>query len=389
MQVAAESALESLATRILALRKLTGASASPLRLPLGTRQLAVLNRIAAGVGSRGFGRYDETHVHKPTSFEGIALAYLALDRACEALLDDEALEDADLATLAGRVVANSLEGGFSRVEVATPDNVVLNAFAGGVRGGSPVVVIPACGMPIELSEAWLRELGRTHYVVTWETRGLFGHCAAFEGIGHGVAAQAADAFAVMDHFELASAHLMGLCGGAVVVLAAASERPDRAASISLWYGDYDLGDRAPKTKHQRDLVRLLVMIRKSRGDAAALQRLFQDPSAIGTVRAEIAHLVLYPYVDAELLYRYATLNGAIMETDVYPMLARITGPALVVTSDDDDTAHPEGSRLVAGGIAGARLHVAAHGDHLSLFDAPPNLAALATDFIAGRVGSSR
>lgn len=381
MQVTVESALEPLATRILALRKLTGASASPLRLPLGTRQLAVLNRIAVAVGSREFGRYDENDALKPTAFEGVAFACLALDRKCEAFLDDDALGGAELGAIADRVVANSLAGDFSRVEVTTPDGVVLNAYAGGVRGGSPVVVFPVCGMPIELSEAWMRELGRTHYVISWETRGLFGHCDDFDGIGHSVAAQAADAFAVMDHFDLASAHFMGLCGGAVVALVAASERPERSTSISLWYGDYHLGDLAPKTKHQRDLVRLLAMIRKGRADAAALQRLFRDPSAIGSVRAEVAHLVLYPYADAELLYRYAILNGAIMETDVYPMLARIAGPALVVTSEDDDTAHPQGSRLVAGGMAAARLHVEAHGDHLTLFDAPSDLAALANDFI--------
>ena len=370
MLVAAESALESLSRRVLALRKLSGAVEAPLRLPLGTRQLAALNRIASGLGVRPFGLRDDGDPVNATSFEQAAFAHLAIDRELEALLDRDVFALAEVADA------------FALVEVETADGTVLNAYAGGVRSGIPVVIVPACGMPIELCESWMRELGRDHFVVSWETRGLFGRCSDFDAIPHDLAAQAEDVFAVMDHFDLGSSHLMGLCGGAVVALAAAAERSQRLRSISLWYGDYDLGESAPRTKHQRELVRLLAMIRAGRKEAASLQRLFRDPATVAAIRRDVAHLVLYPYADPELLYRYAVLNGAIMETDVRPLLAQIARPSLVVTSEDDGTAHPEGSRRVAETIPGARLHVEPHGDHLTLFDARAELAAIARDFVA-------
>jgi predicted alpha/beta hydrolase family esterase len=55
---------------------------------------------------------------------------------------------------------------------------------------------------------------------------------------------------------------------------------------------------------------------------------------------------------------------------------------LVVTSEDDSTAHPDGSMRVAKGIPNAILHVERHGDHLSLFDAQPHITALAARFIS-------
>jgi pimeloyl-ACP methyl ester carboxylesterase len=55
---------------------------------------------------------------------------------------------------------------------------------------------------------------------------------------------------------------------------------------------------------------------------------------------------------------------------------------LVVTSEDDSTAHPDGSMRVAKGIPNAILHVEPHGDHLSLFDAQPHITALAARFIS-------
>lgn len=108
-----------------------------------------------------------------------------------------------------------------------------------------------------------------------------------------VDAQAADLFAVMDHHDVTAAHVVGLCGGAVIALAAAAVRPERVTSPSLWHGDHGFAD--------------------------------------------LAHVVLYPYANAELLYRYRRLD--------------------------------------------ARSRVAEHGDHISLFDADESVPATARAFM--------
>ena len=48
----------------------------------------------------------------------------------------------------------------------------------------------------------------------------------------------------MDHGGVATAHVIGLCDGAVIALAAAAQRPERVASLSLWHGTYGFADGA-------------------------------------------------------------------------------------------------------------------------------------------------
>jgi GNAT superfamily N-acetyltransferase len=97
--------------------------------------------------------------------------------------------------------------------------------------------------------------------------------------------------------------------------------------------------------------------------------------------------VLYPYTSAELFYRYCRLNGTLARTDVEQYLTSVKQPTLVVTSEDDETAHPQGSRQLAEGLPNAYLRVEAHGDHASLFHADSTtLMQAAVDFIEAHSG---
>jgi pimeloyl-ACP methyl ester carboxylesterase len=120
--------------------------------------------------------------------------------------------------------------------------------------------------------------------------------------------QAEDLFAVMNHFGVEVAHLMGHCGGAVIALMAASSRPMRVASISL-----------------------------------------------------------------------------IMDTDMSCVFSKVVHSTLIVTSEEDNTAHPAGSRIAAEKLRNAILHVEPRGDHMSFFDAEPKITELAVRFISGEM----
>ena len=375
-----DATLVRLSRDILALRSMAQSVVAPLRLRVESAPvLQAVNLIAAALGVRPFEAFMGD---RPlNAFERVAESRLALDEdRCSALGAWTSAPGA-MDALAREARSGMIEDAFERSEIPTGDGCALHAYVGGNTAGATVVIVAACGMPIALSEKWIRALAEHYRVVTWETRGLFGETLDFDAARHDVGAQAGDLSTVMDYFGVERAHLMGLCGGAVVAISAAAERPDRFPSLSLWYGDYHLGEGTPKTKHQRDLVQLMAMARGSRKQAASLQKLFADPAMLANVRNDVAHLVLYPYLNGELLYRYSRLNGAIMETDIQPLLERVTAPTLVVTSEDDSTAHPEGSRRVAAGLRAARLHVDAHGDHLSLFDAGPERTVLAQTFI--------
>lgn len=268
------------------------------------------------------------------------------------------------------------------VVVPARDGTPLRCWAAGPEGAPAVVVVSAVGMPVGLAVPWLAALSTEYRVVTWESRGLF-VTGSGPGLGarpdHTLDAQSDDVLAVLDGFGIAHAHVLGLCGGAVLALAAAS-RSERVTSLSLWHGDWELGDEAPKTVHQHDIGSLLAMVARGPGQATAMHRLMSRPSALDALRPDIAHYLVHPYATPELLHRYGLLNGAIMTADCRRLLDA-PQPALVVTSDRDTTAHPAGSAFVARRLPRSELRTLPDGDHLTAFDAGDELVALARRFL--------
>jgi pimeloyl-ACP methyl ester carboxylesterase len=236
-------------------------------------------------------------------------------------------------------------------------------------------------MPAALTESWMRFLARDRRVMAWESRGLFNATDHPGDYAVDLAAQADDLFTVMDHYGVSRAHVVGLCGGAMIALAAAAGRPDRIASLSLWHGAYAFADGSARTRHQHDLIELMAIAAHSRATARSVQGTLCRMALTGTP-ADVAPFVLYPFASPELFYRYCRLNGSLTSTDVRQFLSRVTQPTLVVTSQDDVTADPLGSRRVADGLPNARLRIEPRGDHISLFRADNTLMRVAADFIA-------
>src|SRR5439155_1452170 len=199
-----------------------------------------------------------------------------------------------LRTVGGWAEPGGVEPGWAE-RAAAADGAVLRTYAAGDPGRPAVVLASACGMPAALCEPWLRALATDHYAVTWETRGLFGgpaDDAGFDALGHGLDAQATDLLTVMDRHKLPTAHVMGLCGGAVIAVRAAAEQPERISSLSLWHGDFS-GSPGPTTGHQDNLKALMAMAAGSRGDAAAINAALAQ-TAMSAVPPDVAHLVGYP-----------------------------------------------------------------------------------------------
>jgi len=299
-------------------------------------------------------------------------AGLSSDVSFETDVTDDILEEA---------LAGSFDRRYFRAKVASAEGTLLRAYTAGDRQKQAVVLISPCGMPAKLCERWIELLAKDYFVITWESRLLFEEPVDRESFAFDVNAQVGDLFAIMDYFDVAAAHLMAMCGGAVIGVSAAAVRPERVSSMSLWHGDFELGSGCPITKHQKDLKAFMRAAAAGRRQAEQLHRLFSQ-NTLKNFHEDVAHLVLYPYANAELLYRYARSNGNIMETDVTPLLANVSQRTVVVTSRDDSTTHPEGSKRVAELLPGAELEVISHGDHLSLFNAGPEVTGIATRFLA-------
>jgi 3-oxoadipate enol-lactonase len=350
------------------------------------RKQAVLDRIGTRLGAPQLRLFEMPPDGGLGTFERIV--DLRLDLAGKSLpagrLDGGTLAEVD--SIVDHVTARSFTRHRSPTDVIAADNARLRTYSAGHRANPAVIIATACGMPAILSEKWVRFLAATHFVMTWESRGLFGDVTNFDELGNDAPAHAADLFAVLDHYQVATAHVMGFCTGAVIALAAASTRPERLSSLSLWHGSYELGPGYPITSHAHHIRELMAIAAANRADAAMLHEVLCQAMLKGAP-PDMSHLVLYPYTTPELLYRYCRVNGTIADTNVTGMLPAVTQPALIVTSQDDSTAHPEASRYVAANLANATLYVEPSGDHISLFKARPRLRHLATGFLSRQPGS--
>lgn len=340
----------------------------------------LLNRVARGakVADLALSRdavFDDLHVFERVVSSRLALAEWA---NLAAAIPKNLLREVD--EIAAATVAESFEGFCQKETIRSYDGVPLNVYTAG-RGDDVVVIIPACGMPAALVESWIRFLARDRRVLTWESRGLFGAIDQRSDYAVDIVVQTADLFAVMDHCAVSRAHVLGLCGGAVIALAAAADRPESISSLSLWHGAYSFAGGSPTTTHQHGIVELMTMAARSRAAAQAIHAAFCQV-ALKSTPADVAHFVLYPYASPELFYRYCRLNSGITSTDVEQYLAHVKQPTLVVTSEDDQIAHPAGSKRVAVGLPNSWLRVAATGDHISLFYADETLLRIADDFIS-------
>jgi pimeloyl-ACP methyl ester carboxylesterase len=166
-----------------------------------------------------------------------------------------------------------------------------------------------------------------------------------------------------------------------VALAAAARQPGRVSSLSLWHAAVELDGEAEKTDHQVNLRALLDLGGESRDTAAWLREKLTSGPMSG-VPDRIGPLVVRPYATPELFYRYAKLSGATMRWDCRQTAASVKQPCLVVTSEDDQTAHPAGSRRLAEIVPGARLMVAEHGTHLDAFRATAGQVSSLMSFLA-------
>ena len=371
----AESLFRAVGQLAILLRKLEGRQRLVLDTPVAPATVELLVRCLRKAGAADVAVVDSP-VGRLTSFEVLlskrmsAALSAGLEVAPDALCAMEAF-DFEPPLPRGR-----------RQLLDARDGIRLSTYAAIAPGKPPVVLVLPCGMPFQLCQAWFDTLSTDYSVLTWETRGLFGEVADFERAGAGVDSQLADLFGLLDHYRISGAHLMGLCGGAVLAMRAAETQPRRFGSMSLWYGDYHLADGSLRTAHQKNFDWLMSEAGQARSEARELHQMFLDPAILSTVPEEIAHWALYPYANPELLYRYAKLNAFLNEEDVTASLPGLGIATLVVAGDCDTTTHSGASEFVATHLPQARFALERNGNHQKFFGAPEASRALALRFIA-------
>jgi pimeloyl-ACP methyl ester carboxylesterase len=204
-----------------------------------------------------------------------------------------------------------------------------------------------------------RDTGRSTKVRGRVTRAML--VRAFTGrrvrAPYGLSDLAADAFALLDHLGLDSAHVAGVSMGGMIAQTMAIERPDRVRSLTSIMST--TGKRSVGWQHPRLLP--VLVTRRGRGRTAYARGSAAIWALIGSP--------LYPNDPADVLAKAeATFDRGWSNSGVLRQMLAVTTqpnrteqlrglrmPALVVHGTADRMVHPSGGRATAAAIQGAEL----------------------------------
>lgn len=225
----------------------------------------------------------------------------------------------------------------------------------GLRGAPVVVLSNSLGATLAMWDRQVPALADRYRVVRYDLRG-HGQSPAPAGPST-IEDLGSDLLGLLDRLELERAALVGVSLGGMVSLWVAASAPERVSSLVPSFTSAQLGP-------PESWVARAAAVRAGGVDAVAdavIGRWFtpafaaREPELVAGIRAAIA---------ATSADGYASLCHAIETMDLRGLLAGIRAPTLVIAGADDPSTPPDHGRLIAEGIAGARLAVIEGAAHL-------------------------
>jgi 2-succinyl-6-hydroxy-2,4-cyclohexadiene-1-carboxylate synthase len=212
-----------------------------------------------------------------------------------------------------------------------------------------------------------------HYrVIIWDHRG-FGRSTNSAG-KHGPESSISDLLAIMDHFEVEKAHLVGQSMGGWVTLGTALAAPDRVASIVLacTTGGIPVGFGPQADPPVTSVQSVTSSATTDRADRAA-RPLGEHPAIGGRLQSlDLARAYLYQALgsfghrpaDSEF---FRILSGHTFDPDA---LAGLEIPALLIAGELDDLMTPERIREAAAFLPRSEVIEMADRGHSPYFEDP-------------------
>jgi len=264
----------------------------------------------------------------------------------------------------------------------------FESFARGQPGDEAIIIIPPCGVPAELFRPWLAALSARYLVVTYENPYLFGAWAALPVPAGELATEAAYVGAILEAYGISRAHLVGICGGAPIALAAAAELGPKVASMIVCHADLNFGAQIPRSPFQKQFQGFLFEAGANLERAREVLDLFLDPNMLFGVPTRLAPFILYPYGDLGLFHRYAKINYGLMAYDASDAARRLDQRLLIITSRTDRMTHPAASHHLHRTVNGSTLEERAKGSHHDILLPNPELFAAIHKFVDGGAGAA-
>ncbi len=260
------------------------------------------------------------------------------------------------------------------------------------RGGSggPVLLLSGAGND-DSSLSWRRAIPALAeeyrvFALDWPKQG--GSIPWNGFAGHERMLECIDA--VLDHFELESASLVGLSQGGALALAYAIERPERVDRVVALAqaGILSFGPIAHVVLWAVARCRFLnhtlpTMIFRSRAACAWFARtsLFAGPVDDFDEIVDEYHADVLAHGSGSSDWQNSSIGFRRMNVDLRPRLHEIQAPTLIIQGSKDVGVAPEKSRAAAEAIPGARYELIDGAGHWSNRQCPERVNRLISDFL--------
>jgi pimeloyl-ACP methyl ester carboxylesterase len=266
-------------------------------------------------------------------------------------------------SLANKLSSVQFETGAVRQRVKSVGGSNFDVYYQGIPANEAVILIPPCGVPTRLFQPWLDILGAQHYTLTMENPFLFGDPYSLPEPSGDIWQEVDYIGIILEENNIYRAHLVGICGGAPIALAAAARFGQQIASLIVCHGDLNFGLNTPRSPFQNQFQGLLSDAATNISRAKEIYALFLDPAVLFGLPSQLGPFVLYPYSDFRLFQRYSKINSGLMAFDATQSAQQINQPVMIITSRDDRMTHPRASHLLHQIIGSSFLWERESGSH--------------------------
>ncbi len=292
--------------------------------------------------------------------------------------------------------------------VRAADGTELTAFECGGGPGPVFVLCNGLGGNIDAWRYLIDDFGPHHRIVSWDYRGLYKSGPAAPGTGYDVETQVQDLRAVLQHFGIQKAVLLGWSMGVQVSFEAWRQMPEIVQGMVLINGTYGspLATAFSPMLKDSPLAQMLPAIAKAMESVAHLAEPFQ-PMAQRVTKTKMAlkivknlglasqaldekmFLTLASEVAGLHMPRYMATLNALAAHSALDVLPSITVPVMVVTGDHDMLTPLAQSREMVKAIAGAELLVIPSGTHYTPLEFPELIHLRVEKWLRERFGFTR
>ena len=267
------------------------------------------------------------------------------------------------------------------VGVASLDGVPIRTFHTDLVADRPTVALALpFGLRHAAAQGFYAGLSDRFNIVTWESRFVMDFDGRPDSETISAEMHAGDLVAVVDHYGLEPADVIGYCSGAGITLLAAAKYPERFRRLLLVSGEYMLPPaRCRPTSFQREVSVLLPAAAASRADAAMLH----EKISAGRVKPthEFHEFVSLPFSSPEHLYRFGLNYLAYRKPDMIDTAGSVRHDALLIATRHDAQVTVESAEIMSEHLASSRGVVVLDGDHYQLCRGDPGIVAELVKFL--------